>query len=242
MATDLAARVPLHVERWGRVSWREARQRQEWWWQELQRNAQAPDGLFLLEHDPVFTLGKRARDSHLLVAKDALRERGFDVVEADRGGEVTYHGPGQLVVYVVASLPRLGVGAADLVRTLAEALRSVIAAFGIEARYDPQRPGLWVGDAKIAAVGMRIRRNVSLHGVALNVTTVLEDYRWIVPCGLPDAPVTSVLDQGVRGIAVPDLLSPVQTALLALFPWRLSDGPVDDGWHAEAAATPWPAP
>jgi len=154
------------------------------------------EAVFTLEHEPVITLGRRAVGDDVVVPRAWLESRGVDVIEADRGGEVTYHGPGQLVVYAIVDLNRRKLGPGDLVRHLAEAIRGVVAALGVDAAYDPDRPGLWVDDAKLTAVGMRIQRGVSTHGAALNVTTDLDAFRWIVPCGLPGAAATSLAALG----------------------------------------------
>lgn len=155
----------------------------------------APETLFTLEHDPVITLGRRAQPGDLLVDRDALAARGIEVVEVDRGGEVTYHGPGQLVLYAVVHCQRRGMGPSDLVRRLAAAITDELAQHGISASYDTEHPGLWVEGAKIAAVGMRISRGVSTHGAALNLTTDLDAFSLIVPCGMPGARATSMLAQ-----------------------------------------------
>jgi len=154
---------------------------------------EAGDALFTLQHPPVITVGRRGSLGDLVATADALAARGVDVVQTDRGGELTYHGPGQLVLYPIVDLAARGVGVADLVRGLAGAIASTLAARGIHASYDRDRPGLWVGDAKICAVGMRISKNVSRHGAAVNLTTALDAYELFVPCGMPDAAATSVL-------------------------------------------------
>jgi lipoyl(octanoyl) transferase len=172
----------------------------------------APEAVFTLEHHPVITLGRRATDGDVIVPRDWLSARGIDVVEVDRGGEVTFHGPGQLVVYAVIDLNRRRLGPGDLVRHLAEAIREVVRGLGIESAYDPDRPGLWVDDAKLTAVGMRIQRGVSTHGAALNVTTDLDAFRWIVPCGLPGAAATSIASQGVTPPAIDTIAESIVTA------------------------------
>jgi lipoate-protein ligase B len=149
----------------------------------------AAETLLLCEHDPVITLGRRARAEHILASEAALAARGVTVVRASRGGDVTYHGPGQLVAYPVMQLRG---GVVDHVCRLAKAAIAVADGFGIRARFDRARPGVWVGDAKLAAVGVHVHRRVAIHGLALNVTTSLDAFDLIVPCGLTGLAVTSI--------------------------------------------------
>ncbi|TVR04200.1 MAG: lipoyl(octanoyl) transferase [Deltaproteobacteria bacterium] len=185
----------LDVVEWGRIPYREAMRRQRERWEAVRTERAAP-ALFLLEHDPVITLGRRASEDHLRLGRTQLAAQGIEVIETDRGGEATYHGPGQLTLYAVLPVQRMKLGAADLVRLLAAAIRSTLEDLDIHAPYDPERPGLWVGDGegrKICAVGMRIQRGVSLHGAAVNVSTRLEAFSLFVPCGMPEATATSIL-------------------------------------------------
>lgn len=148
-----------------------------------------PEAVALLEHDPVYTLGARAARTSLRVAEAALPA---PLVEADRGGDVTWHGPGQLVLYPVLDLRARGVRAGDYVRALESVAVETLAVWGIVAGRATGRPGVWVGGEKIAAVGVRIDRGVSRHGLALNVSPDLAWFAPIVPCGLVDADVTSM--------------------------------------------------
>lgn len=156
------------------------------------RAGTGPETLLALEHDPVITIGRRGDSTDILAGAELLASQGVDVVEVDRGGEVTYHGPGQLVVYPIVALRGSRFGVGDLVRGLAAAIGDWLGESGIDARYDPEHPGLWVGDEKICAVGMRIRGGVSTHGAAVNLSTDLDAFKLIVPCGLPAARATSV--------------------------------------------------
>lgn len=148
-----------------------------------------PEAVALLEHDPVYTLGARAARTSLRVAEAALPA---PLVEADRGGDVTWHGPGQIVLYPVLDLRARGLRAGDYVRALESVAIETLAVWGIEGGRLAGRPGVWVGDAKAAAVGVRIDRGVSRHGLALNVAPDLAWFDAIVPCGLADAGVTSM--------------------------------------------------
>ncbi len=152
----------------------------------------APPALILLEHPPVYTLGVRGNDEHLLLSQEAYLARGAEVVRSDRGGDVTFHGPGQLVGYPVMNLRAWGQGPVWYVRGLESILIDVLARFGIAGARAEGRPGVWVGSEKVAAIGVRVSRGVTTHGFALNVNTDLSYFAHIVPCGLPDAGVTSM--------------------------------------------------
>ncbi len=147
--------------------------------------------LLLLEHPPVYTLGRRSKGGDLLLSQEALAALGAQVVEVDRGGEITFHGPGQLVGYPILDLRGWG-GPLKYVRALEGALIAVLAGFGIAARRVEGLTGVWVGDEKIAAIGVRISRGVTTHGFALNVNTDLSWFQHIVPCGIRDKGVTSM--------------------------------------------------
>lgn len=184
--------VPCTIYRLGLVEYEEA-------WQEQRRLVEAcrEDGrarLLLLEHPPTYTLGARGREEHLLLSEGALAELGAVVHRVDRGGDITFHGPGQLVGYPILDLRRWHQGPVWYVRSLETMLIEALSAFGIAARRAPGRPGVWVGDAKIAAIGVRVSRGITNHGFALNVKPDLSYFSHIVPCGLPDAAVTSMAE------------------------------------------------
>ena len=151
-----------------------------------------PDTLLLLEHAHVYTAGRLSPPEHLLLDTEGLRTLGVPLVETDRGGLVTYHGPGQLMGYPVLSLAEWGTGPRRYVRFLEQVLVETLADFGICAHTEEGLPGVWVYGAKIAAIGVRISRGVTLHGLALNVDPDLDYYQHIVPCGVPDGDVTSM--------------------------------------------------
>jgi lipoate-protein ligase B len=159
-----------------------------------------PDVLLLLEHQPVVTLGRSADRAHVLSSPAALAARGIELFEVERGGSATYHGPGQLVGYPIVDLRRLGEDVGRFMRTLEATVVEVLAGFGIPAARRPGYPGVWVGDAKICAVGVAVKRRVTMHGFALNVTTDLDAFAVINPCGL-GLPVTSMTH--VLGHTVP---------------------------------------
>ena len=158
------------------------------------------DQLLLLEHPPVLTLGRNADPAHILASPDQLRARAIEVVQVERGGEVTYHGPGQLVAYPILALSRRGLMIRPQVRALEAALIATCAAFGVAAGRRDGHPGCWcdpdgAGPRKIGALGLRVERGVSYHGIALNVTVDLADFELIDPCGMPGIPSTSIAAQ-----------------------------------------------
>jgi lipoyl(octanoyl) transferase len=176
---------------------------------ELQRQCVAarkassiPDTLLLLEHPHVYTLGRNALREHLLISRDRLRSIGAEVFETDRGGDITYHGPGQLVGYPIFDLTRHRRDIAWYMRCLEEILIAVAADFGIEAHRIPSLTGVWVGTDKLAAMGVHISRWITSHGFALNVSTDLRYFDWIVPCGIPNKGVTSLERLLARPVSV----------------------------------------
>ena len=155
-----------------------------------------PDTLLLLEHPPVYTTGRRGPGEHLRLPASAL---GAPLIETDRGGDITFHGPGQLVAYAIIDLRASGLGVAGYVRRLEEVIVATLAGYGIEARREPGLTGVWAGEEKIAAIGVRVSRAragmgtwVTSHGLALNVDVDLGWFDRIIPCGIADRGVTSM--------------------------------------------------
>lgn len=162
-------------------------------WRDMQnftanRDHNTDDELWIVEHPPVFTLGLNGKREHLLIPGD------IPVIAVDRGGQVTYHGPGQLVMYTLLDLDRLGIGVRHLVRKIEQAIINLLADYGIEAHGRRDAPGVYVGDAKIAALGLRIKKSKSYHGLSFNVDMDLEPFTRINPCGYADMPVTRFID------------------------------------------------
>jgi lipoyl(octanoyl) transferase len=153
------------------------------------------DVLILLEHEPVITLGRMADASHVLASPERLRQMGITVQRIERGGDVTYHGPGQLVGYPILSLEERHLGVSDYMHALEEVLICTLVDFGLAAERRKGIIGVWMRGAKIAALGARVERGVTYHGFALNVATNLAHFALIVPCGLADAQVTSMQQQ-----------------------------------------------
>ena len=183
-----------------------------------ERDGETPDELWLVEHDPVFTLGQAGKPEHVLAAGD------IPVIPVDRGGQVTYHGPGQLVAYPLVDVRRLGIGVKALVERIEQAIIDTSAGFGVPTFRRIGAPGVYTADgAKIAALGLRVRRGSSFHGLAFNVAMDLEPYQRINPCGYAGQPVTSLLDCGGPGDLrlVADALVPHLSLQLGLVPdWR----------------------
>ena len=161
-------------------------------------NGDLPALLLLLQHPHVYTLGRRGSENDILVSADTLQELDAEVYHTDRGGEATYHGPGQLVGYPILDLRAAGLGPLAYVRALERVIVSTLAELDIHATSEDRPTGVWVGDAKIAAIGVRVSRGVTMHGFALNVNPDLSYFNHIVPCGMPDASVTSIAEQGVE--------------------------------------------
>ena len=155
------------------------------------RNAKTTDELWVLEHPSVYTLGQAGKREHILNSAD------IPVVESDRGGQVTYHGPGQVIVYTLVDLRRANLGIRDLVVRLENAVVDTLNQFSITALGRRDAPGVYVGDAKIAALGLRVRRGCAYHGLSLNMDVDLAPFRGINPCGYKGLQVTSMLDLGV---------------------------------------------
>ncbi len=153
-----------------------------------------PDTLLLVEHPHVYTLGKHANADHLLASQEYLQSRGIELYHVDRGGDITYHGPGQLVGYPIFHLKDHGESVGGYVHAVETVLIRMLHGFGIEASRQEKLTGVWVGDRKIAALGMRVSKWVTMHGFALNVTTDLSLYDGIVPCGLVSKGVTRMAD------------------------------------------------
>ncbi len=150
------------------------------------------DILVLLEHDPVITLGRTGDPHHVLASAEELQRAGIRVQRIERGGDVTYHGPGQLVGYPVLSLEAHHLGVSDYMHALEEVLIRTLGDFGLPAQRQAGIIGVWIGPAKVAALGARVERGVTYHGFALNVNTNLDHFALIVPCGLLGKPVTSM--------------------------------------------------
>lgn len=184
------------------------------------RDANTADEIWFTQHKPVFTLGLNAAREHLLAPGD------IPVVQIDRGGQVTYHGPGQLMIYPLIDIRRAGLGVRDLVTALEQSVVNLVSSYGIEAASRRDAPGVYVAGAKLASVGLRIRRGASFHGMALNVDVDLEPFARINPCGFENLEVTDLTRLGAENsvASIRDLLLP-----LLLRHLRLEDASCVDG-------------
>ncbi len=194
----------MHAIDLGQMNYRDA------WAEQLRVHeevvAGGPERLLLVEHPRVITMGRRGDcQRHLLVSPERLAELGVELVQSDRGGDITWHGPGQLVAYPIVRLADHGLSVSGYVHRLEDAIIGLLEEKGIHGGAAPAAVGVWVpgpnGPAKICAIGVRVRRGVTMHGLALNVCNDLADFRLIVPCGLKDRPVTSLVEQ--LGAAAP---------------------------------------
>lgn len=202
----------------GRVGYSEALELQRSLF-EARKADTAPDTLLLLEHEPVYTLGRRAERSDILADDSALDSIGATVVETDRGGEVTYHGPGQLVMYPVISIRAAELGPVSYVRILEQVVIDTLRHYRINGHRVVGKTGVWVGGEpgakpsgdqnpagrKIAAMGVRVSGGVAMHGLALNVSTDLSHFNMIVPCGMPELAVTSIQQESGCDVSVQEI-------------------------------------
>jgi len=209
---------PLEVHWLGRVLYAEGVDLQKRLVEQRKTGA-IPDQLLLLEHPPVITLGVKTRDdrTHIVATPETLEDEGVEVFESGRGGDVTYHGPGQLVGYPIIDLRPDRCDVHRYVRDLEEVLIQTVARFGIVAQRASGLTGIWVDDRKLAAIGVRIARWITSHGFALNVTTKLEHFNLIIPCGIADKGVTSLAQLTGRQIDITSVTPAITEAFEAVF-------------------------
>lgn len=150
------------------------------------------DVILLVEHPPVFTLGRRGGIQNLTVSEAFLETSGVQVIQVERGGDITYHGPGQMVVYPILDLNRQRLGITELVFMLEEIMIRVSESLGVRAVRNPKNRGVWIGDKKLGSIGLAVRKGISFHGMALNVNLSMTPFEWIHPCGLRDVSMTSL--------------------------------------------------
>ncbi|MBI4913548.1 MAG: lipoyl(octanoyl) transferase LipB [Acidobacteria bacterium] len=203
--SDAGSRRPAQIRHLGQVFYPAGLRMQQGLADFVAREGR-PDQILLLGHDPVFTLGRNATRADIHVTDAFLAEAGVSLHETDRGGQVTYHGPGQVVVYPICNLQGSRADLGRLVRGLEEAMIRTAADWSIAAYRIPEHPGIWVdtarGPEKLGAVGLHLRRWITTHGIAFNVDPDLSRYRWITPCGIPDKGVCSM--HSLLGPSAPD--------------------------------------
>jgi len=178
-----------------------------------------PDFIFFVQHPAVFTFGRNGGRENLIVSEDFLKDRGVALVQTDRGGNVTYHGPGQAVLYPVVDLEQARIGVTDFVYGLEEIMGQTARDFGVPIHRDPRNHGMWKGSKKIGSVGLSIKHGISIHGLALNVSMDLTPFSWINPCGMSGVSMTSLKqeleDQGVVDPPLP--MDAVKETLITYF-------------------------
>ena len=175
------------------------------------------DIILFLEHPPVFTLGNRGGLNNLTVSKRFLEKAGIPVIQVERGGDITFHGPGQLVVYPIIDLRRARLTVVDYIENLEQVMIKAAADWGINAVRHPMNRGVWVGNNKLGSVGIAIRRGIAFHGMALNVNLSLRPFGWINPCGLQDTRMTSMEQELSRKVLMNQVRQSVKCHLKAIF-------------------------
>ena len=182
-------------------------------------NRSRPDKIFFVQHPSVFTFGRNGGQENLTVSQDFLKDRGVALVQTDRGGNVTFHGPGQAVLYPVVDLEQARIGVTDFVYGLEEIMGQTAKDFGVSIHRDPRNHGMWKGSKKIGSVGLSIKHGISIHGLALNISMDLTPFSWINPCGLTGVSMTSLKqelkDQGVNSPLLP--MDAVRETLITYF-------------------------
>ena len=168
------------------------------------------DIILFLEHPAVFTLGRRGGRDHLLVSEEFLKTSGIPIVQVERGGHITFHGPGQLVAYPIVNLRARSIGVVDFVTALEDIMLATVQTWGIEAERNPANRGIWVGNNKLGSIGLAIRKGISFHGLALNVNIDLAPFSWIQPCGLEGVCMTSIQQELGRELSMDDVCTVVK--------------------------------
>jgi lipoyl(octanoyl) transferase len=190
-----------------------------------------PDTLLFCEHDPVLTMGKSGKGQNLLVSPEELRRRGVEYYAIERGGDLTYHGPGQLVAYPIFKLPRLR-EVQGFVRKMERAINQALATFGIAAQQRADHAGAFVREAKIASIGAAVRSGVTYHGLALDVCTDLAYFQLINPCGMPGVGVTSIARELGREVSVEEAKAPLRDAMIDVYGLEVNSGQDWSGRHS----------
>ncbi len=198
-------RMQVEVRRLGLQDYQSCLQRMQTF--TLSRDAQTADEIWIVEHPSVFTQGLNGKPEHL------LQTSAIPVIQTDRGGQVTYHAPGQLVVYTLIDMQRLQLGVRDLVTALEQAMLTTLAQYGVLAEVKPKAPGVYVGEQKIGSVGLRIKKHCSYHGLSLNNCMDLTPFTYINPCGYQGLQMTQLTEQGVQ-VKTLELAVPVVNAIV----------------------------
>jgi lipoate-protein ligase B len=180
------------------------------------------DIILFLEHPIVFTLGRRGGLDHLLVSEEFLKTSGIPIVHVERGGNITFHGPGQLVVYPIINLKARGIGVVDFVAALEDVMLATVRTWGIAAERNLANRGIWVGNDKMGSIGLAVRKGISFHGLALNVNVDLTPFSWIQPCGLQGVCMTSMRQELGREMSMDDVCAAVKKQFESVLNLNLS--------------------
>lgn len=207
----------MRIEHAGLTEYEQAHQRQLDLVGYLQEDPTLDGVCLMLEHPPVFTLGKNGKPDHIGVPASFLEERQIKLLTVERGGEVTYHGPGQLVCYPIIRLKTYGMSVVEYVGALERIMIDTVGYFGIEAGRDERNRGIWIGDCKLGSIGIAVRRGIAFHGLALNVNPDLTPFSWVNPCGLTNVSITSMKEVLGRDISVAEVREVLTTKFLATF-------------------------
>jgi lipoyl(octanoyl) transferase len=181
--------------------------------------------LLLLEHPPVFTLGRRGGRDNLKVSEGFLEATGIPIFHIERGGDITFHGPGQLVGYGIIDLPAAGMSVTDYVKGLEEIMIRAAACWGVTAERNPKNRGVWVGNRKLGSIGVAVRRGITFHGFAFNVNLCLEPFSWINPCGLKGVEMTSLERELTRSLPIEEVRETLKRNTESVF--KIDLRPVD---------------
>ena len=181
------------------------------------------DIILFLEHPPVFTLGRRGGRDHLLVPETYLKDQGIPVIQIERGGFITFHGPGQIVVYPIINLHRRRIGVKDFVGAMEEAMIQTAARWDITAERNPLNSGIWVGSRKMGSIGIALRKGVSYHGLALNVNLDLTPFTWVQPCGLEGIAMTSMQKEIGRELKMDEVFRVVKRQFATALGFSMED-------------------
>jgi lipoate-protein ligase B len=187
----------------------------------------AADVILALEHRPVFTLGRRGGFENLAVSREFIEKSGIQLVQVERGGNITYHGPGQLVVYPILDLNMARLGISDLVGLLEDIMLRSAAEFGITAERNAKNRGVWVGNSKLGSIGIAVRKGISFHGFALNVDLQLEPFEWINPCGLTDIGMTSMEKELSKKVPMAEIRKTVKRQTESVLDREFSPATID---------------
>jgi lipoyl(octanoyl) transferase len=218
--------IPLFVSNIGRTRYADAWTLQQEIWK-LRHTGAIQDILLLTEHEHVYTLGKSTDDNHLLASEEELKISGTDVFHIDRGGDITYHGPGQIVGYPIIDLNNYFLDIHRYMRCLEEVLIRALSTFGILAGREKNMTGVWVNDEKIAAIGVKVSRWVTMHGFALNVNTDLSKFDRIIPCGIFHKGVTSVQQKLRQEVPIESVEKAIVESFADVFGCRITWGAID---------------